>query len=771
MRIFSPLPRTKPAHWIVSASTLLIASPSLAQQAPQSAPAGSTQLEEIVVTAQRRGENIETVPIAIQAFTGQQIKDLGVKSSTDLAQYTSNVEIALPSGAGNQPIIAIRGIGLNDYDTNNAGPNGVYIDEVYLSSPAAQTFQTFDLDRVEVLKGPQGTLYGRNASGGAINLISTKPTDTLSADFHAEYGSYGTANVEGAVSGPIAPDLTGRIAFTVNESDGYFHNTLTGNDENGTNNYAARAMLQYQPASDLKLLLNIHGGQVDNRPTEYRHIGDLDPVTGAQCSVARTYAGQCVDLFGYGTPAKFYDGAFNRQEHLHVDNVGGYLRADYAPGSVDITSISAIEFIDKLHPEDSDASPNRLLEIDYGVRTTTITQELRASQTRDDYNWVGGVYYLHEDLFQNQPLQALLDIDQVFGVPGIGDGVAFQAFDHSHQATDAYAVFGQGEYKITDGLKLILGGRYTYESKSFAYDGSVQFQSGGMDHFGPLMTLADQSESLNDDAFSWRAGLNYNLTPDIMTYVTAATGFKSGDFNGSFLSLTPSEITRQLAPVKPETVTSYEVGLKGSLFDRRLIVNAAAFYNDYQDMQVFTLVPPVAGGSGLPVNVLDNARKAHTEGIDFDLTAKPLSGLTAAAQIGILQAKLDSYVSSRDPTQPDYSGNQLPLSPHLSANLMVNYTIPFNDDTLDLQANANYKSHAFFDVSNSPYLQQGAYWVTNLRVAYSIEQGSWEGAVFVHNLLDTKYFVDEFDLTSPFGLIQGVVGTPRMVGVELNYRY
>jgi iron complex outermembrane receptor protein len=727
-------------------------------------------VQEVVVTAQHRSENIQTVPIAIQAFTGKTLSDLGVKSSTDLAQFTPNVEIALPNGEGNQPIISIRGIGLNDYDTNNAGPNGVYLDEVYLSSPASQTFQTFDLDRVEVLKGPQGTLYGRNTSGGAINFVSAKPTDEVSGNLHVDYGSFNTVNVEGALGGPILSTLDGRVAFTVNESDGYMHNALTGARENGANNFAGRGELLYKPNDRLKILLNVHGGQVDNRPSEYRHIGDLDPVTGAQCSVAQTNAGNCVDLFGYGTPKKFYDGAYNRTEHLRVSNVGSYLRADYAAGPVDITSITAFEYSNKLHPEDSDASPNRLLEIDYGVRSNTFTQELRAAQTRDAYNWVVGAYYLHEVLTQDQPLEALLDIDSIYG-PGAGDGVALKTFDNSRQATDAYAAFGQGELNITDKLKLILGGRYTDESKDFAYVGSVQYQEGGENNFGPIMPLADSRQSLSDSAFSWRIGLNYSLTRSILTYATISTGFKSGDFNGSFLSTNPEEIARQLKPVAPETVTAYEVGLKSSFFDRRLILDLAAFYNDYKDMQVFVLVPPVAGGTGFPVDVLDNAPRAHTDGLDLQLTAKPVSPLTATVQLGVLETKLDRYVSDRDPSQPDYSGNQLPLSPHLSASIILDYKAHAGPGALDVQASANYKGHAFFDISNSPYLDQTGYWIENVRVAYAFSGERWEIAAYIRNLSGEHYYVDKFDLTSPFGLIQGVVGQPRTIGAELNYRF
>jgi len=747
----------------------LLLSTELTVAQTSAAPSDDTAIETIVVTAQRRSEDIQTVPISIQAFTGKDIEELGIRSSTDIAQFTSNVEIALPSGAGNQPLISIRGIGLNDYDTNNAGPNGVYLDEVYLSAPSSQTFSTFDLQGIEVLKGPQGTLYGRNTSGGAINIVTVKPSDEFSANFHADYGSFNTANIEGAVGGPLTPTLDGRFALSVNHSDGYMHNLLTGNNENGADNFAVRGMLLHKPTDNLKILVNVHGGQVDNRPAEYRHIADINPATGAQCSVAQTYAGQCVDLFGYGTPANFYDGAFNRQQHLRVTNAGGYVRVDYNPDAVDLTSISAIEYNNKLHPEDTDASPNRLLEINYGVRSTNYSQELRAAQTRDRYNWVAGAYFLHEDLYQSQPLFALLDGDAIFGAPGAFDGVAFQAFDDSHQATNAYAAFGQGEYKFTDQLKLILGGRFTDEHRSFHYDGSIQYQQGGEDNFGPLTSLANSSERLSDSAFSWRTGLNYNFTPDVLAYASVATGFKSGDFNGSFLSTTPAEIVRQLVPVAPEKVTAYELGVKASLFDRHVIFDAAVFYNDYRDMQVFVLVPGVDGG--LPINVLDNAKKAHTDGVDVTLTVKPISAFTVAVQAGVLQTRLDQYVSNRDPSQPDYSGNQLPLAPHVSGSIVLDYNIPLPSGALDLQANANYKGHVFFDVSNDPYIVQSGYWLENMRLAYTFDGGHWEAAAFVHNLADKEYYSDKFDLSSPFGFIQGIVGVPRTIGAEVNWRY
>ena len=740
---------------------------------PKGSVASDTELETIVVTAQKRAEDIQSVGSSIQAFTGKALEELGIKSTNDIAQFAPNVEIAMPSGAGNQPLISIRGIGLNDYDTNNAGPNGVYLDEVYLSTPSSQTFSTFDLQSVEVLKGPQGTLYGRNTDGGAINLVTVKPSDEYSANVHAEYGTYNTSNLEGAIGGQIVSNLDGRFAFDINRSGGYVHNLLTGENENGFGTYAARGMLLYKPLDSLSVLFNVHGGQVDNRPTEYRHLGDLDPTTlgpnPKQCSPSATSAGQCVDFFGYGTPASFYDGAYNRQQHLRVTNAGGYVRIDYDTGAVNLTSISAVEYNNKLHPEDSDASPNRLLEINFGVHSTTVSQEFRAAQNRDKYNWVGGLYYLHENLAQNQPLFFGLDGDSVFGAPGAFDGVAFRAFDTSEQKTDAYAGFGQGEYLFTDWVKLILGARVSKEHKSFLYNGSIQPQEGGEDNFGPVIPLVPPtSEYLDSGNFSWKAALNFNITKDVMTYISATTGFKSGDFNGSFLSTDPIEINRQLVPVRPEKVKAYEVGLKSSWLDRRVIANIAAFYNDYRDMQVFILIPS-PDPAGFSINVLDNAPKTHTMGIDFDLTAKLTQHLTLALQGGILQAKIDQFKSARSEALLDYSGNQLPVAPHGSANILLDYKRPLAAGTLDVQANGNYKSHVFFDVSNDAYIQQGGYWLFNARAAYGI--GHWEMGAFVHNIANQQYYNDMFDLTVPFGLIQGIRGTPRMAGVEASWRF
>lgn len=726
-------------------------------------------IETIVVTAQRRSENVQSVPISVQAFTGKSLANLGIKSSTDLGQVTPNLDIALPSGAGSQPIISIRGIGLNDYDSNNAGPNGVYLDEVYLSSPASQTFQLFDLQRVEVLKGPQGTLYGMNTSGGAINFITNKPTDYVTSNVTASYSSFNTRYLEAAIGGPLADGLDGRIAAVMNQSTGYMNNLLTGTHENGTNNYSGRAMLQYRPRDDLKFLLTLRGSALDNRPNEYHLVGTLDPSTLAPCSNPDILAGKCVDLFGYGTTPNLYDGSWNRRQHLQVHDRGGSFRVDYSPGDLTFTSLTAFTHTDRFHPEDTDAEPNRLLEIDYGVDSDTVSQEFRVGQTRSNYNWVAGLYYMHENLHQNQPLYILLDADLFFGGPGSGDGIAEIITDRSRQVTKTYAVYGQGNYDLTDRLTLTLGGRYTKEKKNFQYDQGFKVQSGGMDNFGPTTTLPTAYSSLDDNAFNWRLALDYHFTDMILGYASIATGFKSGGFNGSFLSSDPAEIAKQLQPIRPEHVTAYEVGVKSTLLDGTMIFNAAVFYNHYKDMQVFSLINSPTPGNP-PVNVLDNAPKAHTQGVELHVVVQPVDRFTATVNLGYLQTRLDEYSVTLAPGVPDYSGNVLPVAPRWSLSSIFDYKIPVRSGTLDLQFNASYRSKQYFDTSNDPLTTQSAYWLENLRAGYSFDGDHWEVAAFVRNLSDKKYLSDSFDLSSPFGLIEQVVGVPRSYGIEVDYQ-
>lgn len=386
-----------------------------------------------------------------------------------------------------------------------------------------------------------------------------------------------------------------------------------------------------------------------------------------------------------------------------------------------------------------------------------------------------GAYYLGEDLKQDQPLYILLDADKFFGGPGSGDGTAEIVYDKSRQVTDSYALYGQGDYELTERLKLTLGARFTGESKSFRYQQAYQLQDGGMDHFGPLTWFPGPGQyykdTISDTAFNWKAALDYRFADTVMAYASVSTGFKSGGFNGSFLSQDPAQILTQLAPIKPEHVTAYEAGVKSTFFDDRLLLDAALFYNDYHDLQIFVLVP--VPNTNLETNILANARKAHMMGADIQIMAKPTPNLTLSAQIGLLQTRIDSReqigVDANGNPVTAY-GNQLPLAPHVTASLLADYRIPLGPDHIDLQLGASFKSRQLFDIANSPYLTQDAYWLENARIAYGFGGGQWEVAGFVRNLSGEKYFLDVFDLSS-LGFYQGIMGQPRTFGAEVNYRF
>lgn len=765
-------------HGTLSAVTLSALAAALSAPAfAQDNGALDNDGDDIIVTAQRRSESIQSVPIAIQAIGGDDLIDRGVRNPQDLGQYTPNVTITSPAGPGSQPNISIRGIGLNDFNTNNAGPNGVYTDEFYISSPTAQGNSLFDLERIEVLKGPQGTLYGRNTSGGAINFISVRPSQDFSARFHAEYSSFDTVNLEAAVGGGLSEGISARVSGLYNYSRGYVRNTFLDRWENGADNYALRGQLLFEPSNDLSILLKVQYARSSVRPGGYRLIGTLeaanfDPIavllgTPNKCSAADSLAGLCLDLFATPTATDFYSGQYNRSVVATTDDLLMTGRIDYAAGSVDLTSLTGYNRNKRFYPDDTDASPVRILEIDYGTLSNQFTQEFRASQTADSYNWVAGVYYLHEQLNQDQPLYVYQDIDLLFGGPGTGDGVA-QIFDtNNRQTTESFAAFGQFEYEVLPDLRLIVGGRYTRDNKSFAANSSFRFQQGGMDSYAPPTGISSTVNALHQQRFNWRLGANYRFSRDVMAYANIATGYKSGGFNGGFIVTDAATRAAALAPVRPETVTSYEVGLKSTFLDRRVTLNLAGFYNDYRDQQTLVQV----NRDGVVVFTLDNAERARTYGLDAELTVRPMDGLTLSSQLGLLNSKLTRFVASRDPAAPDYSGNELTFAPPTTFAVAADYETDLGGGQLSLHYDGNYRARHFFDPSNTPYAMTPGYWLHNARIAFSFADDRYQLGVFARNFTNTKYIIMASDLTLTTGSIQQVYGQPRRFGVDFNMRF
>jgi iron complex outermembrane receptor protein len=646
------------------------------------------------------------------------------------------------------------------------------VDEVYEATPAGQTFQTFDLARVEVLKGPQGTLYGRNTTGGAIDYVTNKPTDQFAASEDVQYGSWNSVSSLTTINGQIAPHVDARAAIDYSYSDGYFSDLTDGNKTNGDNSLGYRAQVKVDVTDDFTLLFNFHGGNVERRPDEYKNVGELTGPFGAMCANAQILAGDCTDAYGYKAPTSFYKGFYDRDRTLTINAIGGSVRADWKLDEVSLTSLTAYETSHKLHPEDSDADPYQLLEINYGVRSTDITQEFHASGGAERYHWLAGLYGLVEHLQQDQGISIFSDVDQVFGAPGAGDGFAETARTLNGQFTQSAAIFGQGDIEVFPGARVTLGGRLTYEHKAFDAFSEASFETNGA--FPAQTPLYNIAENLADRGASYKASFDYKLTSNVMTYAGVSTGFKSGGFNGGFLANDVPEALVQLRPIKPEYLTDYEIGEKADFFGNQLRVNTAAFYYSYRDLQTYNIIqsPLASTGESLPLSVLTNAPTATIKGAEFEVDAAPVTNLDTSVTVSYVDAYLGQFVSGAGSGPPQVlTGKTLPNTPRFTVILQGDYKIPLDRGALDLFASLNYRSHQFFESNNNPLVAQDGYWILNARVAYATADKRWEFAAIGKNLTGQKYLNFSNDLTSGFGLLEEIVGPPRYVGGEVVCRY
>lgn len=720
-------------------------------------------LDEIIVTAQKKEENVQDVPISISAFSGAALEAIGINESDQLGQFVPGLEIATTSGKNSPLILFLRGAGLSDFNNNNAGPIGIYSDEVYISSPILTSFQFFDTERLEVLKGPQGTLYGRNTTGGAVKFVTSKPTEDFQFTGRASYSSFNTTDLEAAISGPISDKIRGRVAVSKNDSDGFVKNLTNGEKENGNDSLFWRGMLDFDVTDNLFVRANIHGASVDSKASKFNHLGSGPGNSNA---------------LGYVAPEDPFEGEYNQDGNIDTDAIGGYLEAKLNFGGMELTSITAYDEADSFIPEETDASPLNIINIDYGVESKTLSQEVRLTGNFGNSNWLVGGFYLTETLDQNQSVNLFSDLRAFTG--GISDpfGTAagapiLFARTVNEQDTESFAIFGQTDFAVSDRLTLTLGGRYTDEKRDFLASAALEDDMGFIfpTEGGPVTLPGGEFPvysfpdlSLSDNAFSWRAGLDYALDDNVLLYASAARGFKSGGFNGGFLSLDAAESAVQVQPYEPEFLTAYEVGFKSDLLDNRLRFNASVFLNDFKDLQVFT----VENTGALPIQVLDNSSNASVVGAEFDVTFYPVENFLMNLSGSFLDSELEDFVANGG---EDFSGNVIANTPKRSLSGLARYDYDLgNSGGLYAQGSFAYKSDVFFTTDNNPIASQDSYTLVNARLGYNSEAQNWGLAVFAKNLGDVAYLTKVTDLTD-FGIYTRTFGSPRSYGVELTFDF
>lgn len=726
-------------HRILSSSIALI----VAMQAGQSM--ADSLLEEVIVTAQKKEQALSDVSLSVTAFTGDAMRALNFKEPRDLTAVVANLDMKGTQGDIN-PAVTIRGIGLNNFNANNNPSVGMYVDEVFLSSAAMMTLSMMDVERVEILKGPQGTLYGRNASGGAINFISAKPTRELDGFVDASYGDYETFRVEGAIGGPLGDVMSGRVAVLYDDRGDSFHDNRIGPDFDGIKNQSIRGQLQWDTD---KLSANLGASYVDqnggNQPGSFLQ-GLYDPDTFEPCT-----GPQCIDFTGYqkngGDQFEHdFDPDWVRNLEIDTDLTSLRFSLDYDFDNFTLTSISGYIDQNRTYGENIWSTPNEMFSAVHDEDIEQFSQEIRLSGGNDLFDWITGAFYSHDEFNSTN----LANSAAFFGDPIVA-GVP-DVFWDVDQDTDAWAVFASFDWHLAENWTLVTGVRYT--------DEDIDFQGGTTLNEGstPIAPLTSTDDTFTDDNVSYRLALEFRPNDDMLVYGSFSTGFKSGGFTGDFTT-----DNAELEPYDSEEVDAYELGTKATLAGGMVQLDAAVFYYDYQNIQTTV---PAPNGLAFPLSNMDGA---DIWGIDLEVTASPVEGLDLRVGTGYLDTEVND--NTLDPFSGEllFDGNDLPNSPEFQIFGLARYEFAITDGlSMAFQADAKYTDETFKEAGNDPLAFADDYTVVNGRISLLRSDGGWEAAVWGRNLADEDYFQDVFP-SQDLGIQSGIAGAPRTWGVSFTY--
>ncbi|MEP4147045.1 MAG: TonB-dependent receptor [Halioglobus sp.] len=736
-------------------------------------------IEEVVVTAQKRTESVQDVSIAIKAFNEEELGNLGAGSLEELTEFVSGAELFDDRGAG-QPTWVIRGVGLADFNSNNTPTAAIYYDEFYLTSNVLGGIGMFDIGRVEVLKGPQGGLYGRNTSGGAVRVLSTRPVvgDDFNGYVTGSYGRWDRAGLEGAIGGPITETTAFRIAAATDQGGGWQDSLATpGDDEHGDRDFTAiRAQFAYESSEAFDLLLKLEGGEDKSETTLGYARALYDPNTGDYCAAA--YAGRhdennCVTLSNLtnafvltpGDPGILPSG--QREDGTKVlsnpinelDNSweGANLQMNWNMEFATLTSITGYLSYENNQVFDYDAQPLVLFHEDPGESDLTLwSQELRLLSNSDGpLTWLAGAMYAEDEVEEDR---AGFLTENFLVLPTETE----RGFT---QTTESWAVYGQLEYDIGDAWKVHGSLRYTDEEKeledAFHYDILSDFF---------YVQNVNKSTEL-DDNWSGHVGVDWAVSDDAMIYARVTQGFKSGGFFGGF-PFTEDD----LDPYGEETVLSYEAGFKSTWLENTLQLNGALYFYDYQDVQGFTQV--FSETTNTVVTKLDNLGDAEHTGAELDMVWLPLEGLSLQATL----AWLDAEITDSDTLALDQAGEVFPIeglkrsyAPEWSTSVQARYEWNVGSSLLAaVQFNYSWRDDLNNEDSELSNINLAAfsfddYQVLNGRISIGSVEQTWDVALVGKNLTDEEYWSQATgdDLAS----FNSLPTRPMSYAVEATYRW
>src|SRR5882757_6168608 len=679
------------------------------------------KLEEIVVTAQRREESLQTTPIAVTALTAADLQQQNVTTLADVSRLAPNLSISAAgyTAATNAlPVIYIRAVGQQDPSIYSDPGVPVYVDGVYVARSAGGAIDLPDIARVEVLRGPQGTLFGKNAVGGAVNITTTNPGATPGGSFSVSGGSYSMREFRTYLNFGSSETFGVGLALNSHNQDGYGRIlSYTTGQEVGRmgdqDHVSGRLRVHWALSESFKL--DLSGDYTKYRDTQAESQGVI--VTANNLTQWNNLVHNPVVVTQAVAASGKYD-YFAEGPHQVLDQLGGgSLTAEYLLGGVTLKSITAYREANDEVARDADGTPAVLLESQRFMHSAQFTQELQALGTafNDNLSYIAGLYYLHDASRQYDPTNVVSGL-WLASAP-VGPFPHNPGFDVSRnyndtQKTDSYAAFGQATYHFTTDLALTAGARYTSETKHATI--FVQSPESGAIYV-PTTKLHDTWKALTP-----RLALDYQLTSDLLLYGSVAKGFKSGGFNGR-----PGNL-QSLSEFQPETLWSYEVGMKSEWFEHRLRGNLAAFYSDYKNIQ---LSRQLLIGTVLYSDLL-NVAGSKVQGFELELTALPLQGLEVRASAGYTYNKYTDI----QPQAPVSPTSKIPYAPEKTANISVRYELNLGDaGTLTPSVGYSYRSDTYTTPSNTSISRLPSYELFDARLAYKPVNTFWDIALYGKN--------------------------------------
>ncbi len=731
--------------------TLGFALPQAEAQDQGSTIEGSTTsiaFDEIFVTARKREESLQNTPISITAFSATDLEVRSLTSLSEIGDHTPNLSFGSTGvGSGDSARVHIRGIGQTDFIVTTDPGIGIYVDGVYMARSFGSLFDLLDIERVEVLRGPQGTLYGKNTIGGAVNVVTEKPSDEFGGYAKVTAGRFNRIDGKVSLNMPLVEDkLSMRISAMSLNNDGFAENIFDGSPMSDDETLAARGVLRFTPndSVDIELAVDVARKRAHS---ENLKLVSFDP-TGALVFPINLFIGPFGSAQVLADPFQT-NGDFSGPNNVNdLDAFGASFTLDWdLSDTVSLKSITAYREIETVYGADQDGTPLAIAHTLDMVDQEQFSQEFQLTGSSFDnrLDWVAGIYFISEQA------HGFTDVDLLPGFfPAIGLDITIDVENKTENIS--YAGFVHGTYHLTDKFSTTLGVRYTYEEKEY-FANHVHSQNGV-----PVIVAKEEDDW---SAFSPKFGIDYQLTDDILTYASASRGFKSGGFNGRPLDNSPG-----LESYDPEFVWSYEAGVKSRFLDDRLQLNAAFFYNEYSDVQV-TLVG-LTDAMGNLLIVVRNAAEATMMGFEAEFQARPTENLDLFAGIGFVEADYDTFMDGAI----DRSGQDFPYTPKWNINVGAQHTTIIDDfGTVTGRVDYSYRSEHFLDVANSPGLLQDDYGLLNAHVSYETADGQFGLALFGKNLTDEIYKVNGLDASAFFGLAFASFGAPRTWGIEATARF